>query len=112
FRSSRYGNFESLQLDATVERITREEAEQTGVLRALASDFITRFRLPRFEGTLGKMPFFAGGSAEFAGVAPTFLDLFFVGEALPIQLPDLFTGTADVDFELTGQVRQQGGRPA
>lgn len=110
FRSQRYGNFEALQLDATVERIARDEAEQTEVLRSVPSGWITRFRLPRLEGTLGKKPFFGGGQAEFAGVSPTLLDLFFVGEALPIKLPDLFTGTADVDFELTGRVRQEGGR--
>jgi hypothetical protein len=109
FRSSRYGNFEGLQLDARVERISHEEAEQTEVLRALSSDFITRFRLPRFEGTLGKMPFFAGGKAEFAGISPTLLDMFFVGEALPLKMPGLFNGTADIDFELTGRVVQESG---
>lgn len=111
-RTERFGNFENLQMDATVERIAREDAEPTEVLQSLRSGFITRFRLPRFEGTLGQKPFFASGQAEFAGVSPTFLNLFFVGEALPLQMPDLFTGTADVDLELKGRMVSEAGRPA
>lgn len=111
-RTERYGNFENLQLEATVERIAPENAEPTQVLEALSSGFITRFRLPRFEGTLGQKPFFASGHAEFAGISPTFLNLFFVGEALPLQMPNLFTGTADVDLELKGRMVTENGRPS
>lgn len=112
FRSRRYGNFENLQLDAQVERITREDAEPGEVLEAQSSGFLTRFSLPKFDGTLGGKPFFASGKAEFAGLAATYLNMNFVGEALPIQLPDLFTGTADVDLELRGRMTREEGRPA
>ena len=112
FRSERYGDFENLKLDASLERITREEAEPSEVLDALGSGLITRLSASRFEGTLGKKPFFAGGKAEFAGISPTYLKMFFVGEALPLELPDLFTGTADVDLELRGQVARRDGRPS
>lgn len=108
-RTENYGNFENLQMEATVERISPEDAEPSEVLDSLTSGFITRFRLPRFEGTLGKKPFFASGHAEFAGISPTFMNLFFVGEALPLQLPDLFTGTADVDMELRGRMLTEKG---
>ena len=112
FRSRRYGNFENLQLDAQVERISRDEAEPSEVLDAQSSGFLTRFSLPKFDGTLGGKPFFASGKTEFAGLAPTYLNMNFVGEALPVQLPDLFTGTADVDMELRGRMNRVDGKPA
>jgi hypothetical protein len=111
FRSQSFGDFENLQLDANVERITREEAEPSEVLQALSSGFITRFSLPKFEGTLGKKPFFAAGQAEFAGISPTFLKMLFVGEALPLKVPNLFTGTADVDMELRGRISRDNNVP-
>lgn len=111
FRSDNYGSFEGVEIDARLERIPPEEAEPSAVLEALSSGLITRLSLPRFEGTLGKKPFFAGGKAEFAGIAPTFLNLFFVGESLPLQLPDLFTGHADVDFEVRGRYDESSGTP-
>ncbi len=115
FLSERYGRLEGLELDATVERIRAEEAEPSLVLDTLDphnSGLITRFLLPRLEGTLGKKPFHGGGKAEFAGISPTFLNLFFVGEALPVQLPQLFVGTTDIDLELRGRLEKdkQGTR--
>lgn len=110
FRSQRYGNFDNLQIDATVERIAREEAEPSTVLESISSGLVTRFSLSQMEGTLGQKPFFASGRAEFAGILPTYLNMYFVGEALPIQLPDLFTGTTDVDMELRGRMATVEGQ--
>lgn len=104
FLSEHYGEFRDLKVEANVERITKEQAEPSEVLSADDSGLMTRFRLPSFEGTLGKKPFFASGQAEFAGIAPTFLKMFFVGESLPLQMPNLFTGQADIDLELNGKV--------
>jgi hypothetical protein len=112
FRSQLLGNFENLQLEATVERISRDKAQPSEMLKSLSSAFVTRFHLPKFEGTWGKKPFFAGGQAELAGISPTFLDLFFVGEALPVVVPNLFSGSADVDLQMVGQVQTDSdGRP-
>lgn len=102
--SERYGRFEDLQIDATVERISREEATPSEVLRTKGSGLITRVMVPRFEGRLGKKPFRGGGNAEFAGISATYLNMFFNGSELPIQLPELFVGTADVDLELRGRL--------
>ena len=115
FLSEKFGRFEGLQLDATMERIRADEAEPSLVLDASdpqGSGLITRFRLPKLEGTLGKKPFHGGGKAEFAGISPTFLNMYFTGEALPVQLPNLFVGTTDVDVELRGRFEtdKQGSR--
>lgn len=109
FLSERYGRFEDLQIDATVERISPEEATPSEVLDSQGTGLITRFMLPRFEGTLGKKPFRGGGNAELAGISPTFINMFFKGEALPVQLPQLFVGTADVDLELRGRLQKDKG---
>lgn len=112
FDSQEYGTFANLQLDAKLNRITREEAQPSAVLEAASSGFLTRLAIEKLEGTLGGKPFFGGGLAEFAGIAPTFLDLFFTGEMLPVRLPRLFVGRADVDLEINGrEVKQASGRP-
>ncbi len=102
FRSDRFGAFENLQLDASMERITQEEAEPTQVLEARKDGLITRFQLNTFQGTVGQKPFVAGGKAEFAGIAPTFLKMFFNGDSLPLRFPKLFTGIANIHLDLEG----------
>ena len=110
FDSRKFGKFENLNLDATIERIAREVATDTAALRDASSGFITRFLIKTAEGTLGGQPFFADGKAEFAGIAPTFLGMFVVGEALPLRVPGLFTGRVDLDFELAGtEIRSEEG---
>lgn len=111
FISRDYGRFENLNLDARLNRITRAEATESPVLQASSSGFLTRLAIVTAEGTLGGQPFFANGTAEFAGLAPTLLDLFFVGESLPVRLPGLFSGTVDVDLEMNGEVKSEDGQP-
>jgi hypothetical protein len=111
FDSKLYGRFENLELDSSLTRISREEAEDSPVLQAASSGFLTRFQLHRLGGTLGGERFFGGGVAEFAGIAPTLLDLHVVGESLPIKLPKLFVGQLDLHMELDGKVVQVNGQP-
>jgi translocation-and-assembly-module (TAM) inner membrane subunit TamB-like protein len=112
FDSKLYGTFEELNLDAELTRITRQEAQESPVLQAASSGFLTRFQLHRLGGKLGSKPFFGGGIAEFAGIAPTLLDLHVVGESLPVKLPDLFVGQLDLHLELDGKKVTRNGRPA
>lgn len=107
--SKTYGRFENLQIDADMHRISADEATPSEVLEDAASGFLTRLEVAKFEGTLGGKPFFGGGLAEFAGVSPTFLDLFFTGESLPVKLPELFTGQVDIDLELIGKTVVKDG---
>lgn len=100
--SKELGSFSDLQLDADVHRITAEEATPSAVLADASSGFLTRLQVGKLEGKVGNKPFFGGGKAEFAGISPTFLDLFFTGESLPIKMQKLFTGTLDIDLELVG----------
>lgn len=109
FDSDRYGRFDQLNLDAQLTRITREEAVDSEVLQSATSGFLTRLRLNRFSGNLGGRPFLAGGMAEFAGIAPTLLDLHIKGDSLPLRLPDLFVGQMDMDLELNGREVSEGG---
>ncbi len=110
FDSERYGRFANLHIDSTVERITAEEAEPSPLFEQISSGFITRWVLDRFEGTLGGQPFFADGKAEFAGISPTFLNMFFVGEALPVTLPPIFSGRTDIELELSGRLVDVAGK--
>lgn len=107
--SKTYGRFDNLHLDAEVHRIGLEEATPSEVLEDASSGFLTRLEVEKMEGTLGGKPFFGGGLAEFAGISPTFLDLFFTGESLPIKLPSLFTGLVDIDLELVGKTMMKDG---
>ena len=110
FDSTLYGRFDNLNLDAELLRITRDEATDSPVLQSASSGFLTRLSLNRLGGNLGGKPFFGGGMAEFAGIAPTLLDLHLAGEALPVQLPDLFVGVMDMYVELNGKVVSEDGR--
>lgn len=112
FVSERYGRFESLNLDAELIRITREEAVPSPALQASSSGLLTRFNLHQFAGTLGGQPFFAGGVAELAGMAPTLLNLQMTGQNLPIRIPELYVGRMDMNLELSGREIQSGGQPA
>lgn len=107
--SKELGRFENLNLDAKVNRITKEEATPSLVLEEASSGFLTRLQIEKWEGLLGGKPFFGGGKAEFAGISPTFLDLFFVGESLPVKIPKLFTGQVDIDLELVGEIARSNG---
>ncbi len=110
FDSNRYGRFQALHIDSSVERIEAEQAEPGPVLEQSSSGLITRWSLHRFEGELGGQPFFGQGKAELAGIRPTFLEMFFVGEALPVTLPPMYSGQTNVELELTGQTEQRQGR--
>lgn len=110
FDSKRYGTFDGLELDARLTRITRKEAVDSAVLQDASSGFLTRLQVEKLEGKLGEQPFFGGGKAEFAGISPTFLNLFFVGESLPMRIPELFVGQVDIDMEVKGKPVESEGR--
>ena len=102
FLSDRFGKFEDLNLDLEISQSNHGDFESVASSLEPSSNILTKFSLHQFEGLLGQQPFFGGGVAEFSGFAPAYLKMFLVGEALPVKIPDLFTGTVDMDFDLSG----------
>ncbi len=101
--SPRFGKISDLNILTRFVQIAAEEAEATVVDADLLARGVNRYSIERFEGKLGEADFQATGKVEMVGFQPTFIDLAFNGQALPLQLGNLFRGTADVALALVGE---------
>ncbi|MBI3928705.1 MAG: translocation/assembly module TamB domain-containing protein [Armatimonadetes bacterium] len=99
-----------LNVDTRFEQIPAAEAEPSPLLQA--NDFISRYSIEKFMGSIGGRPFQMTGKAELSGLVPTFLNVKILGEALPIEIPDLFSGIVDLDISLVGRAARAAGAQA
>jgi len=84
------------------EQIDLADAEPSVVLSRLVDRKLGRYTLEKLEGYLGGQPFRGVGKAELSGLQPTFVDVTFDGDELPISWDGLMDGRANVHLRLSG----------
>lgn len=84
------------------EQIDMAEAEPSVVLSRLSDRKLGRYTLEKLEGSLGGQPFSGLGKAEMSGLQPTFVDVTFDGDELPISWDGLMDGRANVHLRMSG----------
>lgn len=99
-----------LNLLARFDRIAVEDAEPGPALSSLADRQLGRYTLEKLEGTLGGQSFQGKGKAELVGLQPTFLDVHFDGDQLPIHWDGLMDGKADIHLNLKGLSQEGSSR--
>ncbi|CAN0442152.1 unnamed protein product, partial [Phaeothamnion confervicola] len=98
-----------IQFKARFEKITVAQAEPgsqalIAAMGGAGDSFLSRYTLDRLDGLWGTKAFHGKGKAELLGIQPTFVDVALAGKDLPIKAGGYFSGRADVDLKLQGQV--------
>jgi hypothetical protein len=102
-------NVTNLEVRTKFEKISPEEARPSALDSQLGGEVRSRYTVEKFDGLLGLQPFAGNGTAELAGMRPTFLDFRLKGKQLPLGVQGLFSGRADVDLGLHTRLGQLPG---